>query len=314
METGQASLTAVDQIKYQTGVIESFARNKGSDLQNRCVVQNCTGDKETVFNKVGAVTVNETGQFGEGNFTVVNGTVVKLTENTGYELTTITVAPKSIYAGNFVNEDDYNKTMINLDQVIINAQVDALNIARDKKIVKAIAKGLTENDADLLIPATNKYGDKAVALTADMFVEAMEIARLMLGTGERLTIIADKSAIAKIKMDKTTTVLSQDFKEYFGLQTAGATNLATGSIITWRADILDECISAADGGAAADTATVGRMFVLVDKTVGIATWSDSVTGQITYHSEKSQYLLKSKISVGATILDPYGIFVIEYLK
>lgn len=314
MAVGNASITEVDQIQYQQAVIESLARNKGTALMERCIVQNCKGNKETVFNRVDGVAISETGNFAEGNFTSTAAARLDLTENVDYTLGTITVKPSSIFAGNYVHEDQYNQTMVNLDQVIIQAQIDALNIARDKRIVKAIAKGIQENDAYLLIPQDNYYGDATTELTATAFVEAMEIARLMLGSGERLTVISDKSAIAKIKMDKDFTVLSQDFKDYFGFQTPGSTNMATGSIITWRHDILDECMAAADGGNLTDTATVGRMLIMVEKAVGIATWGDSVSGSISYHDTISKYFLKSKISIGASLLDPYGIFVIEYKK
>lgn len=302
------------QVQYQTEVIELLARNKGTDLVNRCATQNCKGNEKTVFNRVGAVMINSTGDFTKGNFVRANGTSVDLAENMDYTLDTVEVAPEPIYAGNNIHENQFKQTMINLKDIVVKGQIDALNLERDKKIVKAIAKGISANSADLLIPASNYYGDKTAELTLKSFVEAMEIARLMLGTGQRLTVIADKKAVADLKTAEGFTMLSEDFKQYFGTQSVGGNSTATGSVITWRHDILDECLSASNGGALTDTDTVGRMFVMVEGVVGIATWGDQVTGRIDYLSQYSKYLLKSSMSVGASILDAGGIFVIEYKK
>lgn len=307
-----AKLNPSFQKKYQQSVIELLARNKGGKLKSRARVQNCKGNESTYFNTIGGTQISRTGDFLKGNFLAASGTSINGAENHTYQLAKIEVAPKPIYAGNFVHETDYNKTMVNLDQVITEAQVDALGVEEDKEILLAIARRM-RTGATRPVPAKNYYGDKATPLTLDAFVRAMEIARLMLGTGERLTIIADKGAIADLRTSDNFAGLNAEMQAYFGTQTVGGDNIATGNIITWRQDLIASALADATvGGAFTDTATVGRIIIMVEKAVGVASWNESIDAKISYQDTLSAYLLKSSMDIGAEVLDPEGLFVIEY--
>ncbi|MGL4999548.1 MAG: hypothetical protein ACRC5T_11315 [Cetobacterium sp.] len=308
-----AKITPVHQKQYQSSVITLLARNKGGKLKQRCQTQNCKGNESTFFNTVGGTTISRTGNFLAGNFTDATSGAVKGAENVSYQLQRIEVTPKPIYAGNFVHETHYDKTMVNLDQVITEVQMDALGVEEDKEVLLAIGRRMA-TAAARPVPAANYYGKKAEALTLENFVTAMEIARLMLGTGERLTIIADKAAIAKLRTANEFAGLSAEMQSYFGVQTPGNENIATGNIVTWRQDLLDAALADATGAALTDTATVGRIIIMVEKAVGVANWNDTVEAGIHYQSQQSEYLLKAKIDIGCEVLDPQGIFVIEYLK
>ncbi|MGL5798440.1 MAG: phage capsid protein [Cetobacterium sp.] len=305
-----SKIKPIHQKQYQSTLIELLSRNKGGKLKSRTRVQNCKGNESTFFNTIGGTTINRTGDFLEGNFTLVDGS--KTAENLGYQMDRIEVAPSAIYAGNWVHETHYLKTVLNIEQAICNAQTDQLGIEEDIEVLKAIGAGLQSGaNAQIKVPAANIYGTTTEPLTLKNFVTAMEVARLMLGTGERLTIIANKTDIATLRTSENYAGLSAELKSYFGEQTVAGENMATGNIVTWRDDLLDGALTLV---GTTDTETVGRMIVMVEKCVGVATWYDTIEAKITYHSEKSKYLLKSNISVGASIIDPRGIFVIQFKK
>ncbi|MGL5751652.1 MAG: phage capsid protein [Paraclostridium sp.] len=305
-----SKIKPIHQKQYQSTLIELLSRNKGGKLKSRTRVQNCKGNESTFFNTIGGTTINRTGNFLKGNFRVTDG--ASKAENLAYQMDRIEVAPVPVYAGNWVHETHYLKTVLNIEQAICNAQTDQLGVEEDIEILKAIGAGLQSGaDAKIKVPTANIYGVTTEALTLKNFVTAMEVARLMLGTGERLTIIANKKDIATLRTSENYAGLSAEMKSYFGEQTVAGENIATGNIVTWRDDLLDGALTLA---GTTDTATVGRMIVMVEKSVGVATWYDTVEAKITYHSDLSEYLLKSNISVGASIIDPRGIFVIQFKK
>lgn len=310
---GQTTIPNIYQKQYQDSVVELLSRNKGRKLRDRCRVQNCKGSESTFFNTVGGTQISRTGNFLKGNFTDTSSGAVVGAENVDYTLQKIEISPAPIYAGNWVHENEYNKTMVNLDAVITQVQVDTLAIEEDKEVLYAMCRGLKTGYARP-IPPENFFGEVDEALTLESFVEAVEIARMILGMGEYISIIGNKMDIVSLKLSNSFTALNEDFKTYFEPQTAGKEGFATGNIITWRKDILDECLASSLGGALTDTDTVGRILIAVDKAVGLATWYDTIEARIDYFPAQSEYLLKSNVSIGTELIDPQGIFVIQFAK
>lgn len=300
--------------QYQSTVVELLARNKGGYLKRKTKHQNCKGNESTFFNTVGGIIVNRTGNFADGNFTEVSGNFVKGLGNTDFAIKKIEVKPVPIYAGTYVHETEYDKTLINIDQTIVAGHVDALAVEEDLDVLKALCQGLKSGFARP-VPSANIIGDKAVALTVDSYIKAIEMARLILGTGENISIIANKKDIIELKMSENYMGMSKEYGHYFGERAVGDTRFATCELITWRDDLLDVALAHADGGALTDTATVGRIMVMVDnRALCSASWNESIKTGITYHPDRSEYLLKATIDVGASILDPRAIFVIQFKK
>lgn len=283
---GDSRISPVHRKQYQDSVIELMSVNYGGKLREWCIVQNCEGNSSTIFNTIEGTAISRTGDFEEGRF--VGGTGNQETENVDFQFGTIEVSPKPIYAGNWVHETQYHQTMLNIDSSISKTQVTALGIEEDKDIIKAIK--------EVSIDEKNKFGNSAKPLTLKTFTEAIDYARMFLGTGTRIAILANKTDIAKLRSENGFAALSSDYAQFFGVQKPGSEDLACGRIITWRHDLLEE----------------NEMYFLADQVMGLATWHDNIGTSISYKDEKSKYLLKAWTSIGVKNLDKLGIFKLEF--
>ncbi len=331
---GDARILPIHRKQYQNSVIELMSNNSGGKLRKYCIVQNCRGNTSTIFNTVEGTEINRTGDFEQGRF--VGGTNGNQeTENNDFKFGTVEVAPAPIYAGNWVHETQYEQTMLNIDSAISETQVRSLGVEEDKDIIKAIkaveleathklhetqyeqtmlnidsaisetqVRSLgVEEDKDIIkaikaveLEATHKFGSSEAPLTLKTFVEAIDWARLFLGTGTPIAILANKKDIAKLRTEDGFKALSSDYAQYFGVQKPGTDDIATGELITWRHDLLE----------------AGEMYFLADRVMGLATWNDNIGTSISYKDEKSKYLLKAWTSLGVKNLDKLGVFKVEF--
>lgn len=284
---GDARILPIHRKQYQNSVIELMSNNSGGKLRKYCIVQNCRGNTSTIFNTVEGTEINRTGDFEQGRF--VGGTNGNQeTENNDFKFGTVEVAPAPIYAGNWVHETQYEQTMLNIDSAISETQVRSLGVEEDKDIIKAIKA--------VELEATHKFGSSESPLTLKTFVEAIDWARLFLGTGTPIAILANKKDIAKLRTEDGFKALSSDYAQYFGVQKPGTDDIATGELITWRHDLLQP----------------GEMYFLADRVMGLATWNDNIGTSISYKDEKSKYLLKAWTSLGVKNLDKLGVFKVEF--
>ena len=284
---GDARIKDIHRKDYQNAVIELMSNNSGGKLRKWCIVQNCKGNTSTIFNTVEGTEINRTGDFEQGRF--VGGTNGNQeTENVDFKFGTVEVAPAPIYAGNWVHETQYDQTMINIDSAIAETQVRSLGVEEDKDIIKAIKA--------VEFATTHKFGESSNPLTLKTFVEAIDWARLFLGTGTPIAIIANKSDIVTLRTDDGFKALSADYAQYFGVQKPGTEDIATGELITWRHDLLEP----------------GEMYFLADRVMGLATWNDNIGTSISYKDDKSKYLLKAWTSLGVKNLDKLGVFKLEF--
>ena len=284
---GDARIKDIHRKDYQNAVIELMSNNSGGKLRKWCIVQNCKGNTSTIFNTVEGTEINRTGDFEQGRF--VGGTNGNQeTENVDFKFGTVEVAPAPIYAGNWVHETQYDQTMINIDSAIAETQVRSLGVEEDKDIIKAIKA--------VEFAITHKFGESSNPLTLKTFVEAIDWARLFLGTGTPIAIIANKSDIVKLRTEEGFKALSADYAQYFGVQKPGTEDIATGELITWRHDLLEP----------------GEMYFLADRVMGLATWNDNIGTSISYKDDKSKYLLKAWTSLGVKNLDKLGVFKLEF--
>lgn len=284
---GDTRIKDVHRKQYQNSVIELMSNNAGGKLRKYCVVQNCKGNTSTIFNTVEGTAINRTGDFEQGRF--VGGTNGNQeTENNDFKFGIVEVAPAPIYAGNWVHETQYEQTMLNIDSAISETQVRSLGVEEDKDIIKAIKA--------VSLEATHKFGNSTTPLTLKTFVEAIDWARLFLGTGTPIAILANKKDIAKLRTEDGFKALSSDYAQYFGTQKPGTEDIATGELITWRHDLLED----------------GEMYFLADRVMGLATWNDNIGTSISYKDEKSKYLLKAWTSLGVKNLDKLGVFKVEF--
>lgn len=282
---GDARILPVHRKEYQNSVIELMSNNFGGKLRKWCVVQNCKGNTSTIFNTVEGTEINRTGDFNQGRF--VNGQNQE-TENNNFQFGTVEVSPAPIYAGNWIHETQYEQTMVNIDSAVAETQVRTLGVEEDKDIIAGIKA--------VEIASTHKFGNAAEELTLKTFVEAIDWARLFLGTGTPIAIIANKGDIAKLRTSDGFKALSADYAQYFGIQKPGTDDIATAELITWRHDLLEP----------------GQMYFLADRVMGLATWNDNIGTSINYFSDKSKYLLKAWTSLGVKNLDKLGIFKLEF--
>ena len=283
---GDARILPVHRKEYQNSVIELMSNNYGGKLRKWCIVQNCKGNTSTIFNTVEGTEINRTGDFNKGRF--VGGTGNQETENNDFKFGTVEVSPAPIYAGNWIHETQYEQTMVNIDSAVSETQVRTLGVEEDKDIIKAMK--------EVELAPTHKFGDKAKPLTLKTFVEAIDWARLFLGTGTPIAILANKKDIAALRTEDGFKALSADYAQYFGVQKPGTDDIATGELITWRHDLLEE----------------GEMYFLADRVMGLATWNDNIGTSINYFSDKSKYLLKAWTSLGVKNLDKLGVFKLEF--
>ena len=284
---GDARIKDIHRKDYQNAVIELMSNNSGGKLRKWCIVQNCKGNTSTIFNTVEGTEINRTGDFEQGRF--VGGTNGNQeTENVDFKFGTVEVAPAPIYAGNWVHETQYDQTMINIDSAIAETQVRSLGVEEDKDIIKAIKT--------VELATTHKFGSSSNPLNLKTFVEAIDWARLFLGTGTPIAIIANKSDIVKLRTEEGFKALSADYAQYFGVQKPGTGDIATGELITWRHDLLEP----------------GEMYFLADRVMGLATWNDNIGTSISYKDDKSKYLLKAWTSLGVKNLDKLGVFKLEF--
>lgn len=284
---GDTRIKDVHRKQYQNSVIELMSNNAGGKLRKYCIVQNCKGNTSTIFNTVEGTAINRTGDFEQGRF--VGGTNGNQeTENNDFKFGIVEVAPAPIYAGNWVHETQYEQTMLNIDSAISETQVRSLGVEEDKDIIKAIKA--------VSLEATHKFGNSTTPLTLKTFVEAIDWARLFLGTGTPIAILANKKDIAKLRTEDGFKALSSDYAQYFGTQKPGTEDIATGELITWRHDLLED----------------GEMYFLADRVMGLATWNDNIGTSISYKDEKSKYLLKAWTSLGVKNLDKLGVFKVEF--
>lgn len=284
---GDARIKDIHRKDYQNAVIELMSNNSGGKLRKWCIVQNCKGNTSTIFNTVEGTEINRTGDFEQGRF--VGGTNGNQeTENVDFKFGTVEVAPAPIYAGNWVHETQYDQTMINIDSAIAETQVRSLGVEEDKDIIKAIKA--------VEFATNHKFGESSNPLTLKTFVEAIDWARLFLGTGTPIAIIANKSDIVKLRTEEGFKALSADYAQYFGVQKPGTEDIATGELITWRHDLLEP----------------GEMYFLADRVMGLATWNDNIGTSISYKDDKSKYLLKAWTSLGVKNLDKLGVFKLEF--
>lgn len=284
---GDARILPIHRKQYQNSVIELMSNNSGGKLRKYCIVQNCKGNTSTIFNTVEGTEINRTGDFEQGRF--VGGTNGNQeTENNDFKFGTVEVAPAPIYAGNWVHETQYEQTMLNIDSAISETQVRSLGVEEDKDIIKTIKA--------VELEATHKFGSSEAPLTLKTFVEAIDWARLFLGTGTPIAILANKKDIAKLRTEDGFKALSSDYAQYFGVQKPGTDDIATGELITWRHDLLE----------------AGEMYFLADRVMGLATWNDNIGTSISYKDEKSKYLLKAWTSLGVKNLDKLGVFKVEF--
>ncbi len=331
---GDTRIKDVHRKQYQNSVIELMSNNAGGKLRKYCVVQNCKGNTSTIFNTVEGTAINRTGDFEQGRF--VGGTNGNQeTENNDFKFGIVEVAPAPIYAGNWVHETQYEQTMLNIDSAISETQVRSLGVEEDKDIIKAIKA--------VSLEATHKFGNSTTPLTLKTFVEAIDWARLFLGTGTPIAILANKKDIAKLRTEDGFKALSSDYAQYFGTQKPGTEDIATGELITIailanKKDIAK--LRTEDGFKALssdyaqyfgtqkpgteDIATGelitwrhdlledGEMYFLADRVMGLATWNDNIGTSISYKDEKSKYLLKAWTSLGVKNLDKLGVFKVEF--
>ena len=282
---GDARITPIHRKQYQDSVIELMSINTGGQLRDWCIVQNCQGNTSTIFNTLEGTEISRTGDFNEGRFVTGEN---KESENNDFQFNTIEVAPKPIYAGNWIHETQYDQTMINIDGSVSKIQVTALGVEEDKDIIEAVNA--------VKVDAANKFGDASTALSLKTFTEMIDIARMFLGTGVRIAILANKADVARLRTDAGFAALSSDYAQFFGVQKAGTDDIATGKIITWRHDLIAS----------------GKMLIIADKVFGLATWNDTIGTSISYKDEKSKYFLKAWTSLGVANLDPMGVFVYEF--
>lgn len=282
---GDARILPVHRKQYQDSVIELMSINTGGKLREWCVIQNCKGNTSTIFNTLEGTEISRTGEFNEGRFVTSDN---KESENNAFQFNTIEVSPSPIYAGNWIHETQYDQTMVNIDASVSKIQVNALGVEEDKDIIAAIEK--------VEVATENKFGDATTALSLKTFTEVIDIARMFLGTGVRIAILANKFDVARLRTDAGFAALSSDYAQFFGVQKAGTDDIATGKIITWRHDLIES----------------GKMLIIADQVFGIATWNDTIGTSISYKDEKSKYFLKAWTSIGVANLDKLGVFKYEF--
>lgn len=301
------------QLRYVNSVKEANDRSNDWPLL-RYSQKDATPNKEnSVFYKFGRLTAADYvsgDNYDTDKFGVIGG------YNGDELLQSILVTPVPSRCPVWIGEDEFDKTQVNVNSPIINAQMDAMykkgNVNMLAKLLAFVGGTYTRNDKDgtnagVTLPAANAFGDGTVAFETTTNIKAFRKAAATLksySNGREYCWLMGIDAYADVMSSPKFT--SKDWTSTTTSNGLDINRLLGGEVISMREF---------DGVFyPLGTETVGYIIGIAKNSIGFSARREKIKSIVKHIEEREAVFYNTKIPMAIEIIDEEDIIVFSYLK
>ena len=315
------NLSDGEQAKYVNNIIRALGKPGVVPLEKYFAKSVATNAAYSVFYVGGKFKARD--RENNINSTNKNYNDTKGIDTAGKFIQSIRVTPTEMETPIWVDDRAFDKSQLNEQSAIQEAQIDAIKMGCDErisKLFKAIqtdgkrdVKDVGDQTVSLTIPTSNKFGDKTKLFDTAQNIKAfrrMMVAAKRAAKNSNLQIGIIGGSDMVTELISTEKFTNKDWVTITG-ETPNQTGEPLGRLLGGN---VEELFTYDNTFYPLGTETEGYIFVIIQNSIGQDNKKASIKPTIEYVKHKKAYFMDVEVANATELLNPEGVFVFEYKR